>query len=191
MPLQGQFSLSLELANILPIKSALNYTVNSLIGLVRDLKRSGSDFLVEEDLVAIFGRGRIVPSFQASFREAIQVAFFMPLHPESEIILDAGPGATVRRALKDNYYMATVIQLSFLGWMHEATSLASVLVETMNRRFQSGVQDATPDPDYDGILGTLRSCVSQRSQYPWQKLVQIFEAKFENSRSWLNLQTVH
>ncbi|PMD29107.1 hypothetical protein L207DRAFT_406728, partial [Hyaloscypha variabilis F] len=61
MPLAPQFSLSLELANILPIKSALSYTASTVVNLARELKRSGSDLLVEEDLAAIFGRGKIQP----------------------------------------------------------------------------------------------------------------------------------
>jgi hypothetical protein len=119
---------------------------------------------VEEDLEAIFGRARIVPSVETHFKDVVKIASFVPLHPGSEIILDAGPGATVRRALKDRYYLATVIQLSFLGWMHETTSLASVLVENMNQRFQLGIQGATPDPDYEGVLTTLRACLLQTSR---------------------------
>ena len=182
-----QFSLSLELASLLPVRSALTYTANSIISLARDLKRSGSDILVEEDLAAIFGRAKIVPSVETHFRDVVKIASFVPLHPGSEIILNAGPGATVRLALKDSYYMATVIQLSFLGWMHETTLLASVLVENMNQRFQLEVKGATPDPDYDGILATLQACNSQTSQYPWEMLVQLVESKFEKSRSWLRL----
>jgi hypothetical protein len=188
MPFSTQFSLSLELAKLIPVRSALTYTAESVISLARELRRSGSDILVEEDLEAIFGRARIVPSVETHFKDVVKIASFVPLHPGSEIILDAGPGATVRRALKDRYYLATVIQLSFLGWMHETTSLASVLVENMNQRFQLEIQGATPDPDYEGVLTTLRACLSQTSQYPWEMLVNLVESKFQKCRSWLQLQ---
>lgn len=185
MPLGTQFSLSLELTKLPAVRSALTYTVESIINLTRELKRSKSNILVEEDLAAIFGRAKIVSSVETHFKDVVKIASFVPLYPDSDIILDAGPGATVRRALKDRYYMATVIQLSFLGWMHETTSLASVLVENMNQRFQLGIMGATPDPDYEGVLATLRACLSQTSQYPWEMLVQLVESKFEKSRSWL------
>ena len=46
--------LSLELAKILPVRAAISYSAELLVNLVRELKRSGSDFLVEEDLAAVF-----------------------------------------------------------------------------------------------------------------------------------------
>jgi hypothetical protein len=92
MPLTPQFSLSLELANILPIKSALTYTASTVVNLARELKRSGSDLLVEEDLAAIFGRAKIVTSVENHFKDVVKIASIVPLHPDSDIILDAGPG---------------------------------------------------------------------------------------------------
>ena len=58
----------------------------------------------------------------------------------------------------------------------------------MNHRFQAGVRGATPDPDYEGILSTLRACLSQTSQYPWETLVGLVEHKFPKCRAWLRLQ---
>lgn len=182
MSISRQFSLSLELAKILPIRSAISYSAETIVELFRALRRSGSDFLVEEDLAAIFGRGKIEPSLEIGFRDVVKIASFTPLHAQSSICLDAGPGPTVLRALKDHYYMALVIQLSFLVWMHEDTTLATALVESMRSRFESGVQDATPDPDYDGILRTLRACSSQTSQYHWNSLVTPVVRRFPASR---------
>lgn len=62
MSISRQFSLSLELAKILPIRSLIQYSAESILELIRALRRSGSDFLVEEDLAAIFGRGKIEPA---------------------------------------------------------------------------------------------------------------------------------
>ena len=46
----------------------------------------------------------------------------------------------------------------------------------------------SPDPDYEGILSTLRACLSQTSQYPWETLVGLVEHKFPKCRAWLRLQ---
>lgn len=181
MPLSTQFSLSIELAKVLPIREALTNGVQQLVDLVRALKRTGSDFLVEEDLANIFGRGKIEPSLEKDFRDVVKTGSLQSLHADSPIALDAGPGATLRRALKDRFYMSCVIQLSFLGWMHEETTLAATLVENMLTRYESKVREATPDPDYDGILRTLQACSSQTSQYRWDNLITLAEKRFSRS----------
>ena len=66
--------------------------------------------------------------------------------------------------------------------MDEETTLATALVEGMRSRYESGVQNATPDPDYDGILRTLRTCSSQTSQYRWDNLVALVVRRFPASR---------
>ncbi len=182
MSISRQFSLSLELSRIVPIRPVITYGTESLVNLFRALRRSGSDFLVEEDLAAIFGRMKVEPSLEQEFRGVVKIASFTPLHAQSPIVLDAGPGPTLLRALKDRYYMALVIQLSFLVWMHEETTLATALVESMRSRYESGVQNATPDPDYDGILRTLQACSSQTSQYRWDNLVALVVSRFPASR---------
>lgn len=182
MSISRQFAISLELSKILPIRSVISYSAESIINLFRALRRTGSDFLVEEDLAAIFGRVKIEDSLEKEFRDVVKIASITPLHAESSIVLDAGPGQTLLRALKDRYYMALVIQLSFLVWMHEETTLATALVESMRSRYESGVQDATPDPDYDGILRTLQACSSQTSQYRWDNLVAEVVRRFPASR---------
>ena len=111
MPISRQFTLSLELSNILPVRSVISYSAESIIELVRALRRSGSDFLVEDDLVAIFGRGKIEPSLEHEFRDVVKITSFTSLYAGCSIGLDAGPGPTVGRALKDRSYMALVIQL--------------------------------------------------------------------------------
>ena len=169
---------------MLPVRETLSSGAESIISLVRDLRRSGSDFLVEEDLAAIFGRGRIESVMEKKFRDALKEVSFTPLHEGSQISLDATPGPTVGRALKDRYYMASVIQLSFLVWMHEETTLASALVECMRTRYESGIEGATPDPDYDGILKMLHACSSQTSRFHWDDLIALVESKFPVSRHW-------
>ena len=181
----SQFALSFELTKLPPVRAAISYSSDALISLVRALKKSGSDFLVEEDLAAIFGRGRIEPTLEESFRSVVKYTSTKPLHDNSVIFLDAGPGPTLGRALKDRYYMSSVIQLSFLGWMHEAASLATTLVNCMRLRFSLKVKGATPDPDYDGILKTLQVCSSQSSQFRWDRLLSTVEDHFPVGRTLL------
>ncbi|KAL8858754.1 MAG: hypothetical protein Q9178_004671 [Gyalolechia marmorata] len=181
MPFQTQLSLSVELAKVFPLREAVQSGVEQLVGLVRALKRNGSDFLVEKDLCDIFGRGRIERELEKNFRDVVKTGSSQPLHADSSISLDAGPGATVQRALTDYSYMSSVIQLSFLTWMHEESTLASALVEIMLWRYRSKVPGATPDPDYYGILKTLRACSSQTSQYRWDDLVCLVEERFKKS----------
>lgn len=70
-----QFNLSVELAKVFPVREAVAGSAESLVSLVRAMRRSGSDFLVEEDLAAIFGRGRIESSLESSFRNKSKVIF--------------------------------------------------------------------------------------------------------------------
>ncbi|KAL8992736.1 MAG: hypothetical protein Q9169_006879, partial [Polycauliona sp. 2 TL-2023] len=162
---ETQFSLSLELAKIFPIGHIIKSGAEELVSLVRALRKDGSDFLVEEDLANIFGRGRIEPSLEADFRKAVRVGSIQPLHADSTISLDSGPGAT----------------LSFLMWFHEATTLAAALVESMLSRYFSNVQGATPDPDYESILKTLQACSSQTSQFPWENFSALVGSRFPKS----------
>lgn len=134
MPFDSQFSLSLEIAKVFPVRQLVQAGAEELVSLVRALRKDGSDFLVKEDLANVFGRGRIEPALEPDFRKAVRVGTIKPLHADSSISLDSGPGATIGRALKDRFYMSCIIQLSFLIWMHEETILAPALVESMLSR---------------------------------------------------------
>jgi len=186
MAFSTQFNLSVELATVFPVREAVAGGAESLVSLVRAMRRSGSDFLVEEDLAAIFGRGRIESSLESSFRDAVKDASFTPLYANSVINLETA-GPTIGRALRNRYYMSSVIQLSFLGWVHEESTLAMTLVECMRSRYSSEVEGSSPDPDYDGILKTLQVCSSQTSQYRWEGLVALVESSFQRSAQWFRM----
>ena len=51
---------SLHISSLLIILLHLTYIASTVVSLASRLKRSRSDFLAEEDLAAIFGRGEIV-----------------------------------------------------------------------------------------------------------------------------------
>lgn len=91
MPFDAQFSFTLELAKILPVRTAVTYTADTLIQLVRSLKASGSDFLIEEDLAAIFGRAIIVPALKLGFVRLSRLIQFLPFTMEAKYNLELVP----------------------------------------------------------------------------------------------------
>ena len=115
---------------------------------------------MEEDLAAVFGRMRIEPNLEKHFRDAVKITALTELFPKSEVLLKAGPGPTLARGLQDSYYMSTIIQLSYLAWTCEHTSLASSLVECMRNRSEAGVKTAVPSLSYDGTVAVLKACNS-------------------------------
>ncbi|KAI4180401.1 MAG: hypothetical protein L6R41_007260 [Letrouitia leprolyta] len=70
MPFDSQFSLSLEIAKVFPVRQLVQAGAEELVSLVRALRKDGSDFLVKEDLANVFGRGRIEPALEPDFRKA-------------------------------------------------------------------------------------------------------------------------
>jgi hypothetical protein len=176
MPLPISAQLSVELTKILPVRQAANAIASSVYQLARELRKSGSDILVEEDLADIFSRFKIDSRLQLHFKDVVKLGSVGLLHSGSEILLGSQPGPTTRRALKDQYYMATLIQLSFLCWFHERTTLASSLVECMNHRFNSNIPGSNPDANYDGILQTLTAVCAETSSFPWALYAGLVEA---------------
>ena len=66
--LTKQFSLSLDLTWLVPLGIAAS---NAIMDLARSLKNSGSDIVIEEDLATIFGRFRIAPLMERTFRTVV------------------------------------------------------------------------------------------------------------------------
>ena len=192
----SNFQLSLELTNIFPIGSIARdlggLAYQKIVSFARDLRKSGSDLLVEEDLASIFGRARIVADVEdQSKREVLRDAAIIPFHKDTSLALSVGPGPTVNRAItsKDRFYLSTIIQLSLLCWVHGRTSLATTLQESMERRYELKVDGATPDPSYEGIVGTLEACASQTSSMKWSDYISSVENRIRQSfRSYQHQQ---
>jgi hypothetical protein len=72
MPWSNQFAIALELTNVLLIAPAISSATAAAVRLARDLRKSGSDLLVEEDLAEVFGRNRIDDKLESSFRTAVK-----------------------------------------------------------------------------------------------------------------------
>ena len=167
--------LSLELSKILPIRSVVETVGTQILKLARDLRNSGSDMLVEEDLADIFGRGRVTLELEAKFKDVVKIQSFVPLSQGCVINLESGPGPTMLRAFRDRRYFAMVIQLSLLGWTHNRQDLATMLSAAMTERAEMGLPEASPSPGFDGIMMTLAACSSQSSPFSWSHYTQLVE----------------
>ena len=131
MVLGSGFQLSLELSKVFPIGKGVEAVASQLLGYARDLRRSGSDIVVEEDLKDIFGRGRVVSELEEKFKSLVKTQNFTVLHKGCEVRLDSGPGPTMILALQNRPRLSTVIQLSFLCWTHGRDELAIALAGAM------------------------------------------------------------
>jgi hypothetical protein len=152
---------------------------DQVLSLARALRKSGSDFDVEADLAKVFGRGRITPDLETKFKAAAEVSNTTPLTDNSEIVLESGPGPTFLHASRDPKYFATIVQLSFLSWVHNRSRLASMLSLAMTKRFERAIHGASPDPGYEGIMRALAACSSQTSSFSWSVYVNMVQAKLK------------
>src|SRR5579859_151939 len=147
--------------------------------LARDLRKSGSDIIVEADLAEVFGRARISSELEAKFKDRTKITTIAPLWRDSDIILHSGPGPTVQTAFRDQGYFASVVQLSFLSWVHQREALASMLSIAMAKRFEASINGASPDPGHEEIMKTLMAISSQTSSFNWSPYVQLVEARLK------------
>jgi hypothetical protein len=138
MPFSSQFSLSLELTNLIPIPRRITDRVSAGVSeLLNAIVRSGSDPETERLTMEVFGRNTIERGMERTFREVTQFSTKRTIWQQSlEIVLDAGAGPTLQRALESREYLATVIQLSMLSWCHDSDRLAEALAGSMRRRME-------------------------------------------------------
>ena len=173
MPFATQFALSLEATSLVPLAlTAANKATEAIMSLARDLQNSGSDIVVEEDLASVFGRLRIVPQLESSFKTMIlQHRETTPL--VENIFLQSGPGPTVTRALKHPPYFSMVVQLSLLSWVHEKNSLAGAIKQVLDKRLEGAPadMDVRAVPSQNGLLGVLCACEEQTASYDWNGLL--------------------
>ncbi len=137
--------------------------------LARDLQNSGSDIVIEEDLVNIFGRCEISSILASSFETVIIQSGGPPTLLDGGIALVSGAGPTLVRGLQESPYYATIVQTSLLMSVHEKRSLAHAIHETMERIQEGAPPDNIPraPPTTNGILGVLRAIEEQTSACGW------------------------
>lgn len=160
---------------------------NKLLDLARNLRKSGSDLVIEEDFANVFGRGKVVSALENQFKGVVNISTIIPLHPTSTITLLGGPGPTVSRAMqeKDRRYMSTVIQISFLGSIFNRTELATAITECMSKRIDHGIQD-TSGPGFEDVIGLLEACGSQTSTFDWQSIMESVENRVRSHFVYFN-----
>ena len=171
MALSNQFALTVELTRLVPIASVADKAAQAFIRWARGFRHSGSDVIVEEDLVAIFGRCRIAPSLDSSFRTIIAKEVSNTSLWEG-IVLQGGPGPTVIRSFQETPYFSMVVQLSLLVWCYETRYLATAIQEAMEKRLDGAPALSKPNlPSRENIAGVLRVCESQTSAFDWNMML--------------------
>lgn len=138
----------------------------------------------QEDLAMVFGRNRIDPKFESTFRTAVRHSVVHRVSDIAELMLEAGAGPTVRRSLKEPAYFSTVLQLSLLTWTHELNSLAASLAQALDRRAKNS-NDPKPPPRYDALKNTLRACREQTSGFMWELIIAAVDKKLSPLQSSL------
>ena len=78
---------SLELTKLFPIRDAAQAAGTKLLSIARDLRKSGSDIVVEVDLAEYLGRLRLNPEFEASFRANVTKQETLRIPHVEEIVL--------------------------------------------------------------------------------------------------------
>ncbi|KAL9039835.1 MAG: hypothetical protein Q9214_004714 [Letrouitia sp. 1 TL-2023] len=173
MAFANQFALTLELTRLVPpLKWATNKAGNVVMSHARNLRQSGSDIVVEEDLTNVFGKCRISNSLTSSFKTIITKSTSDTTLLEG-IVLQGGPGPTVARAFQESSYFAMVVQISLLSWTFETSYLATAITEALRERLEGApLSSALPlSPDRQGILGVIRACESQTSAFNWNMML--------------------
>lgn len=173
MAFSSQFSLSLEVTRLLPVRSITDKAAQALMNYARQLHHSGSDAIVEEDLVQVFGRCKISTTLGSSFKTMVAESSSSASLWEG-IMLQAGPGPIVARALRETPYFAMVVQLSLLTWSYEAAYLATGLADALQKRVEgaSSALAMPTSPSRESILRVLRACETQTSAFNWNVLLQ-------------------
>jgi hypothetical protein len=165
MAFQTQFALTLELSRLIPLQLFGNAAQSALVAFARELRNSNSDIVIEEDLAELFGRSRVAPQLESSFRAVVSRGTNTVL--TNEIVLVGGPGPTVTRGLRERPYFSTIVQLSLLAWVHNNNALARGLVEVIEKRLENAPSGYRAPPGQQGVSGTLKACEEQTSAYSW------------------------
>ncbi|OAP65100.1 hypothetical protein AYL99_01072 [Fonsecaea erecta] len=188
MAFSNQFSLSVELTKLVPLGNILSAAGSGILNLARDLRRSGSDITVEEDLTLVLGRNRICPKFESTFRVAVRGSSQQQIGEFVDIILEAGAGPTVQRSLKHPPYFSTVAQLSLLAFTQQLNRLSWTLSKLFERRLSGAPQHLQSHPSAESMRGTLRACREQTAGFNWTLLFEAVECVLGCDKRPLNAQ---
>ncbi|QIW95308.1 hypothetical protein AMS68_000826 [Peltaster fructicola] len=170
----SQFALSLELTHLVPQIASVSGSV--LRSVARQIRASGSDILVEDDLVAIFGRNRLDPLFESSFKTAVREKSVTPLAGLIDIVLEGGAGPTVDRSLSHPALLSSLAQLSLLAFAHDPEPLTQLLRRSLEGR-AVGSNELPLLPQFDQLKGTLQAIGEQTTAYRWELVLAAIETR--------------
>jgi hypothetical protein len=179
MPGYVGFQLTLDLAHLFPSELA-SQGIAKFLDFARDLRKSGSGIVVEEDLAAIFGRGRVSTALERDFKAEVQIQQYTVLSQGSEVVLGC-LGPTMLRAIREARYFSTVVTLSMLGYFQGRESLARLISQSMRLRSEAKIPGAPEDIGFDGISSTLMACSSQSAAFQWSTYRQLIEERVRSS----------
>lgn len=148
-----------DITKALPVKEGLQQFGKQLVNIARDLHKSGSDIVVTSDLAELIGRANIEYELAKGFKKVVKAQRQVEFPSSSEIYFAQGAGPTFVSAMKIKLeqYMSSIIQLSLLYATHDRDQLAEMISNVMIKRSDAGFPDASPDPGYEAIKGTLLS----------------------------------
>ena len=179
MPFSTQFSLSLELSRV--ISPIVGIASRHLLSFMRELQNSGSSIATEYTLAEVIGSNSIEAGFARNFKNIVTPSHKHRLLDLVELVLEAGAGPTVRHSLGIDAapYFSMVVQLSLLTYAHEASSLATSLAKALEQR-KGGSAEEQEVIGFTALLGTLKCCRQQTSNYPWEGIFANVEVEFED-----------
>ena len=105
------FQFGLEVTKVLPVKEAAENVTTRLLNIARNLRKSGSDLVVEEDLAELLGRAHLEPAFEKEFRNDVKAQNTQELPGVAKVFLAQGASPTVLNALQDKRSLSALAQL--------------------------------------------------------------------------------
>ena len=179
--MDSQFSLSLELSQITPPILQQGRTV--LIETIKAIQISGSNYLTETQLAAVFGRSLIQPRFADKLRRLVEAPGVYNFASLLRLVLESGPGPTIKYAFKrgNDAYFSMVVHMSLLSLIYTENSLADALSNALGEMTSKEASDV---PRSEHLRGTIRSIAEQACGFDWEIWLTSMELKWSYPTEW-------
>ena len=184
MPFSSQFSLSLELTHLIP--RAITDRVNAGISeLLTAIIRSGSDPETERLTMEVFGRNKIEQGLERTFKEVTQISTRTSIFQQSvDVVLEAGAGPTLQRALSHPGYLATAIQLSMFFYCHNVDRLGDALRDSMRMRLEGLSPESQIYPEKDKLKRFIKHVRSSPANFHGNHFSTAFKQQSDSMPKW-------
>ena len=179
--MDSQFSLSLELAQITP--PVLEHGRQVLVETVKAIQKSGSNYLTETQLAAVFGRTLIQPQFADKFRRLVGTPGVYNFNSLLRLVLESGPGPTIKYAFErgNDAYLSMVVHMSLFAFVYSEKSLTDALSNALEDMTSKEAPDV---PRSDTLRGTIRSITEQACGFNWEIWLASIEATLDKKLKW-------